>query len=236
MTAPGAVARPGLADIPTLKLSPRNQEILDQVSGDMLGAAAWRRRKRAEVHGLLALSQLAPRLRVRQLDLRTELHAIVELEDTPVPCMKPGANAIEVARRAVLAIAMPAEILVRPIPGTYPVRVLEPGHVFHPNCGPANEPLPALCLGAKVLRGTPLREIVLACYAALTLQAVGFDTMDPAGVMNRQAAEFFQSNTTLLPLTAAPFLVGSVHRSPHPVDAPAVLPAATEKRGGEGQP
>jgi hypothetical protein len=153
----------------------------------------------------MALSQIAPRLQIRALDMRTDLVAIVELHDTPVPCMRPGQSDIELADCAVLAIRYPEAILVGPIAGTLPVRVLEPRDVFHSNVS-YGERAPALCLGANVPRGFPLREIVLTCYGALTLQAISLDALDPAGVLNPQAAFWYQANRARVPLSDAPFL------------------------------
>ena len=53
---------------------------------------------------------------------------------------------------------------------------------------------------------TAVREAVLASYAALTLQSVMIDELDPAGVMNKQAARWWQANTGRIPLTSTPFL------------------------------
>ncbi|MBW1882804.1 MAG: hypothetical protein JRJ58_04705 [Deltaproteobacteria bacterium] len=196
---------PGLADLPTLPLTPQNQSTLDQLSAQSLGSPSWRHRKRIEARGLIALSQIAPRLAIRHLDLQTDLVAVVELRDTPVPCMRPGQNDIELADGALLAIRYPEAILVGPIPGTLPVRVLEPRDVFHTNVAYA-ERAPALCLGANVPRGFPLREIVLTAYGALTLQAISFDALDPAGVLNPQAATWYQANRARVPLTDVSFL------------------------------
>ncbi len=201
-----AAARlPGLADLPTLPLISQNQSTLDRLCTESLGPPSWRHRKRIEAQGLIALSQIAPRLVIRHLDLRTDLVAIVELRDTPVPCMRPGQSDFELADGALLAIRYPEAILVGPIPGTLPVRVLEPRDVFHSNVA-YGERAPALCLGANVPRGFPLREIVLTAYGALTLQAISFDALDPAGVLNPQAASWYQANAARVPLTDVPFL------------------------------
>ena len=201
----GSSRRPGLADVPALDLTPQNQLALDHACEEMQGPPAWRRRKRIEAHGLIALAQIAPRLVVHHLDLRTELGAIVGLRDTPVPCMAPGQVDIEVASSALLAIKFPEAILCGPIPGTLPVRVIEPRHVFHSNVS-YGERTPALCLGANVPRGFPLREIVLSAYGALTLQAISLDALDPAGVLNPEAAAWYQANPARVPLTTDPFL------------------------------
>jgi hypothetical protein len=47
---------------------------------------------------------------------------------------------------------------------------------------------------------------VLASYAALTLQSVMVDERDPAGVMNSEAARWWQANAGRIPLTTTPFL------------------------------
>jgi hypothetical protein len=47
---------------------------------------------------------------------------------------------------------------------------------------------------------------VLGSYAALTMQSVMFDELDPGGVMNGEAAHWWQANAGRIPLTTAPFL------------------------------
>jgi len=208
-TAPASgaqLARPGLHELTDLPLDEASKRALAPLLEDMQGRPAWRMRKYNEAHGLVALSSIAPRLRILDLDLRTELKALVELRDTPVPCMAPGASDIHIESRALLAIEYPEEILYKPIPGTRPIRLLAPRHVWHSNVGPAGVPAPALCLGASIARGFPLREMVLCCYAALTLQAISLDHMDPAGVLNGEAARWWQANAGRIPLTTEPFL------------------------------
>lgn len=205
---------PGLADLATLPLEEPNRRVLDHLSKDIVSSsAAWRGRKIAEAHGLMALSQIAPRLRIHYLDLRTELIAQIELMDTPVPCRTPGSSDIHIERGAMLTILYPEAILTGPIPGAGPIRILEPRNVYHSNVGPFEERAPALCLGANVPRGFPLRELVLSSYAALTLQAISLDRMDPAGVLNGDATLWWQANTQRIPLTTESFL-GRSHVDP----------------------
>ena len=73
---------------------------------------------------------------------------------------------------------------------------------------PLQSAVQPLCLGANVARGFPLREAVLASYAALTLQTATIDDRDPAGIMNREAALWWQANAARAPLSRAPFLAG----------------------------
>lgn len=204
-TLPG---RPlGLGDLADLPLSVVNQRTLDRCAEDIVaGSAAWRERKLAEARDLLALSQIAPRLQVRHLDLRTELLALVELRDMPVPTWAPDSPELKIEHGTLLAIHYPEDLLIRPIPGTVPIRILEPRFVYHSNVGPFGSRAPSLCLGANVPRGFPLREMVLASYAALTLQAISLDNMDPAGVLHAKAAVWWQANSKRIPLTSEPFL------------------------------
>jgi hypothetical protein len=196
----------GLSDLKRLPLDAENQRALDQRLNDMLGSRAWCLRKRAEAHGLMALSQIAPRLIIRHLDLRTDIVALLELRDTPVPCMSPGAPDIHIVYGALTAIEYPADILIKPLPGTRPVRLIQPTNAWHSNIGPPDVQPAAICLGHNVPRGLPLTEMVLLSYAALTLQAVSLDYQDSAGVLNPEAAIWWQSNAHRAPLTTASFL------------------------------
>ena len=173
----------GLADLSSLPLSPEHQRLLETRCQDMLGSPAWRQRKRTEMREFIALVQIAPRLELCLIDMRTDLVTLVRLRETPVPCMAPGASDIHIERSALLVFEWPEEILRQPLPGTRCVRILEPSHVFHTNVA-FGERVSPLCLGANIPRGFPFRELVMASYAALTLQSISLDIMDPAGVLN----------------------------------------------------
>jgi hypothetical protein len=140
------------------------------------------------------------------LDLRTDITAVVALHDTPVPCMDPGDTDIQIKYGAVIAIEYPAEILIKPLPGTRMVRLLQPANPHHSNIGPPGTRPPVICLGENIPRGFPLTEIVLTVYAALTLQAISLDYMDPTGVLDPAAAVFWQANAQRAPLSTAPFI------------------------------
>ena len=77
----------GLDAVGEVVLNGRNQHLLQQAVEASGGDPAWRARKRAEGHDLLALSQIAPpgRLVVERLDLRETLRAVL-LMRVPVPC------------------------------------------------------------------------------------------------------------------------------------------------------
>lgn len=214
----------GLSDLQTLPLSPENQLALDQRLDDMQGTAAWRQRKRVEARALIALSQIAPRLVIRHLDLRTDVSVLIELRDTPVPCMAPGASDIHIVSGALIAIDYPAEILIHPLPGTRTTRLLRPSNPHHSNIGPPDASPPAVCLGENTPRGFPLTEIVLTTYAALTLQAISLDYRDSIGVLDPAAAIWWQANAQRAPLTTAPFING-------PQARPAAAGGARAKEG-----
>ena len=48
-------------------------------------------------------------------------------------------------------------------------------------------------------------DLVLMAYGALSLQTTQFSLADPAGVLNPEAARWFQANPTHIPLTREPF-------------------------------
>ena len=201
-------ARFGLADLARVELSPLHAQRLHLACAENFGPPEWRARKQIEVRDVLALSQISERLSVLALDARTELMTIVRLR-APVPCLLPGAADIVLADACDLLFRFPEELMHEPIPGYAMVRILKPRHVYLPNVS-SQEVMPgepqALCLGANIPRGLPLREAVLASYAAFTLQAITLDEADPAGVMNRAAAEHWQINSQRIPLSREAFL------------------------------
>ena len=198
----------GLADLGRVELSPAHAHHLHRACAESLGPPEWRARKQAEVRDILALSQISERLSVLALDARTELMTIVRLR-APVPCLAPGAADIDLANACDLLFHYAERLMHEPMPGYAMVRILTPQHVYLPNVS-SQEVAPgepqALCLGANIPRGLPLREAVLASYAAFTLQAVTLDEADPAGVMNRAAAEHWQINSKQIPLSREAFL------------------------------
>ena len=192
----------------TVELSPAHAHQLHLASAESLGSPEWRARKQVEVRDILALSQIGERLNVLALEAKSELMTIVRLR-APVPCLPPGAADIVLADACDLLLRYPEELMHEPIPGYAMVRILKPRHVYLPNVS-SQEVMPgepqALCLGANIPRGLPLREAVLASYAAFTLQAITLDEADPAGVMNRAAAEHWQINSQRIPLSREAFL------------------------------
>jgi len=203
MTSTPALQGFGLSDLPRVPLRPEHEEALRRAREVTLGEGAWRHCKLSTVRDLFALEQISERMEVIAIDPSTELRAIVRLR-CAVPCLPPGATDLVVEDEVELALHLPEEILRGPLPGYALVEILKPFHVHHANV--SSGPSQRLCLGANVPRSYPLREAVLASYGAVTMQSVTLDTRDPAGLMNAEAADWWQQNLHRIPLSRVPFL------------------------------
>jgi hypothetical protein len=195
--------RLGLQDLDRVVLSPDVEAQLARALEMSQGSASWRARKRAEARDLLALAEIAPRMQVLALDPSTELLALVRLR-CAAPCRSPESDDIQIVREVDLAIRYPETLLTTPLPGPELVQITQPRSIFHPNVLAA--PPQRLCLGVSIPVGFPLREAVVASYAALTLQSIQVDERDHAGVLNLAAALYWQANGHRIPLSNEPFL------------------------------
>lgn len=194
----------GLAGLSGTPLEFNLQRLLDAAVAGAGGSPAWRYRKAAEAHDLLALGRLAPkRMTVEQLDLAESLRAVIHLR-APVPVRPPGADDVTVAPTALLGLQYTQEALLAPQPGASFIQILEPERVFLAQV-PAEPPY-CLCLAPTLPPGIPCAELVLMAYAALTLQNFQFDVANPAGVFHADAASWWQDNAHRIPLTDEPFL------------------------------
>jgi len=81
-------------------------------------------------------------------------------------------------------------------------------HVWLPNVNNGTQGPQVLCLGSTVSAGIRTVQIMHQIFGALTLQTVQLNALDPAGVLSREAAEYWQqpANLKCLPLTHEPFL------------------------------
>jgi hypothetical protein len=204
MTEANVKACFGLSDLDRVPLPPRQEESLRRLRESSLGPPLWKARKGCEVRDLLALEQIAQRMTVLEINCTTELRALIRLR-AAVPCMPAGERDLVVEDEVDLALFYPEAILRGPLPGFALIEILSPREVHHANVS-AGRLGQRLCLGVNVPRGYPLREAVLATYAALTMQSVMVDELDPGGVMNEKAARWWQANPHRIPLTTAPFL------------------------------
>ncbi len=196
----------GLWDLDRVALPREQEEWLASIAPDLQGSPAWRRRKLAEIRDLFALAVIAPRLTVVAIDPRTTLLARLELR-VPVPCRLDGMHELAIAQRARLVLRYPEEALRLPLPGYAFIEIERPLGVFLPNASGSSGNKPQLlCLGAHVAAGTPVRELLLATYQALSMQAYHLDPAAGAGVMSKEAAVWWSENLGRLPLTRESFL------------------------------
>jgi hypothetical protein len=199
---------PGLSDLLEVPLLAQQEQGLERLRETALGSAMWRSRKIAEIRKVFGLERLAARLTVLAVDATTDLRIVISLQ-TPVATLPPGQLELVVEQQAELVLHYDEAILTGPQPGWAMVEILSPRFVHHANVGVAGDSQ-RLCLGANIPRGYPLSEGILASYAALTMQSVAIDESDPAGVMSREAALWWQANAARIPLSTAPFLARAV--------------------------
>ncbi len=192
----------GLAELAKVELAEPYAELLADARRGAGGNRTWRERKLAEARSLLALATVAPRMSVKHMSLITDLRSVVHLR-LPVPC-RIGGGDLAIAHEALIGVRYPPEALFRALPGTAFVQVLLPVGVFHSNV--SEPPVQTVCLGAKLLPGISVTELVMMSYRALSMQEYTLDERDPAGILNVDAARWWQRNTHRIPLTPAPFL------------------------------
>lgn len=199
-----------LANLSEVKLGERERMLLEVASHRSAGPPVWFGRKGTEAYELLALATVSPNLEVDRLDLSSDFRALMRMR-VPVPCLGRPGGELRVVPGAVLALSVPFEALSTPQPGYRFMQILAPPGVHHPNVSPGQPQL--LCLGATLPAGITVKELVLASYRALAMQTVQVDEFDPAGVLNSDAARYWQGELQRLPLTDAPFLVAGPGRS-----------------------
>lgn len=200
---PPAVPPGGLAALNDVVLTTDLQRLLDQAAELSGGPAPWRRRKLAEARDLLALTQIAGRLKPMALDLREALRAMLWMQ-VSLPCLAEPDGELAIADQAVLGLTYPQEALRQQLPGYAFIQVLAPDHVWHANVSAG--PIRSLCLGPQLPAGIRVKELILMAYGALSMQTVQIDEQDPAGVMNADAARWWQRNLHRAPLSRTPFL------------------------------
>jgi hypothetical protein len=192
-----------LSSLSQVQLGARHAAMLESAKATCGGSAPWRHRKLAEGAELCRLAEVCGRLVILQLDLTADLRADLLLQVT-VPCLPNPAEALVVAEAARLGVIYRDEAMLLPQPGYSFVQILAPRPVWHANVSP--DSVQVLCLGPSLPAGIPLREIILMAYGALTMMSVQLDPANSAGVLNPAAAEWFQRNPGLIPLSRAPFM------------------------------
>jgi hypothetical protein len=205
MNTPATPKRPrhNLSTLSAVDLSPEHVALLEACKPACGGSNLWRSRKLAEAHELLALAQISRRLVILHLDLSVDLR--VDLLMKVKVAFRPNpAGPIEVADLARLGVIYREEAVETPQPGFSFIQILAPRPVFNPIVSP--DPLQVLCLG-QLPAGVPCKEVILITYSALCMTSLQIDLGEPAGLLNAAAAEYFQRNPQLLPLSREPFLL-----------------------------
>ena len=189
----------GLHNLGEVVLSDEHQDLLARAHAPSVGPAPWRQRKLQAVRDVLALCQIAPRDRLEVLALdMTERVQIALRMNVPVPCMAPAETHLVVREEAELWVRYPQEVMITDLPGFAFVQIHRPAHVWHANVHPVHG---ALCLGERLPRNFPLKELVWLSFTAIALQQWMFDVQDKAGVLNRRAAHWWSLNRARFPLT-----------------------------------
>jgi hypothetical protein len=192
----------GLSALGEVQLCLEKQRMLESARRSCAGPAVWRNRKSAEAQDLFALEEIASRIRVEFLDLRESLRALVHMR-VPTPCLADLEGNLHIAPRLRLGITYPEEALRLPMPGFALVEIIHPRHVWHANV--SAEGAQMLCLGVQLPAGIQLKDIILMIYGAISMQTVMIDEMDAAGVLNPDAARWWQQNIHRLPLSRETF-------------------------------
>lgn len=201
-----------LTQLPRVPLDPKHADLLQSAVATCGGTPMWRSRKRSEAYEVLALAQVTRRITVIALDLREALRVHL-LMRAPVPCLPDLAGELRVEPAAELGLCYPELAVVEPQPGYNFICLLRPLHAWHPNIA-GMEFGQRICLGSHLPAATRVRELIFLTYQALTLAAAQFNPLDPAGVMNSAAAEWFQRNPHRIPLTKEPFIFSGENELP----------------------
>jgi len=177
--------------------------LLDRSAVFSQGSPMWCARKKAEAKDCLALSQVSPRFKVLELDMRESLR-LFSILHVAVPRFNKREKKLRVVEKALLGIYYPEESMRKPLPGYVFVQIIQPFQVWHANVTEKNGQL--LCLGSTLPAGIFLREIIIMAYSALSMQSIQIDEKNHAGVMNVEAARWWQKNSHRIPLTEKSFL------------------------------
>lgn len=201
----------GLSGLSGVSLDERHEEMFTRAEARCGGTAVWRQRKRSEFREFLALAQVSSRIKLMMADLSGSMRIMFELR-APVPTMPVPGGPLEVVNRALIGLTYREEAIRLPQPGYAFVGIHLPNHVWLPNIAPSDPaftelgPGQALCLGAELPAGMPVKELVLQTFAALTLQSIQLDARDRAGIMHPEAAKWYLQNRERIPLTREGFL------------------------------
>lgn len=195
---------------PTSK-SNRNAALLERALALNNGPRDWRQWKESAAREFIELVDRAPRIEILGMFLDGDMRLNYQIE-MPVP-RRPEGGCLRIGNRAVFHLLYLENWRWESPPTWLPLSLLHPDDVFHPNCKPAGDlaiDMPAhlplaramVCLGQLPPCTSP-KEIALLGYFAVTLQDREMDELDPEGVFNPLASQYYRDHEEYLPLTEA---------------------------------
>jgi hypothetical protein len=173
-------------------------DMLERALAGNAGRREWREFKAEQARELFDLFAQSPRVTPLGLDLSIDFGALYSIA-MPVPC-RPQGDQLRIANRAVFHLRYAEEWRWQPPAGFEPLGVLDPIDLFGPNMIAA--PQGGVCLG-RIPPGITVRELALLGYFAVTLQTYQLNEIDPQGILNPAACEYFRLHQEWLPLTRA---------------------------------
>ena len=172
------------------------QNRLDEALRRNGGGRAWRAWKAGQLEEVMKdLAFASPRIELLHIEIAGDLELVYGVE-MPVP-LAPCSGVLQLANAAVFRLAFRESWTWESPPGWGPLAVLAPQPIWHPNVAPDLKGV--MCLGA-LPPNTNLKEIILLGYYTLTLQEMTINEMDPAGVLNSDACDYYRSHPQCLPL------------------------------------
>jgi hypothetical protein len=197
-----------LSALHEVELTAPYRAIYERVAPGAAGPEPWKRRQLGAAHEMLALAQVSGRMVIQFLELGAALRAVFLLR-VPVPCRNAGTGPLVLEPAAQLGFTYRQEAMTLAQPGYSFFEILAPRDVHHPNIAPSYLPPGAqvLCLGPSLPAGIKVVDLILAAYAAISLQSVQFSLTDSAGLLHPAAAIFLQTSNTPIPLTRDPFVM-----------------------------
>lgn len=194
--------------------SEQNAALLRRALARNNGPRDWRQWKEGAAWEFIELVDSAPRMDLLGIFVDGDFRVNYQIA-MPVP-RTPEGGRLRIANRAVFHMMYLENWRWETPPTFLPLSMLDPDDVFHPNCRPAGElpfdmpaQMPAsramVCLGRLPPCISP-KEIALLGYFAVTLQDRAMDELDPEGVFNPQACQYYRDHDEYLPLTRAGLL------------------------------
>ena len=160
------------------------------------GSKPWRAWKASQAEEVIDdLINRSPRMEMVSIQLEGDVSLIYRVR-MPIPLVPKG-HLLDLSGVAVFHLTYRESWRWENPPGWGPLGIFSRRPVWHPNVSLDHRGV--LCLGA-LPPSTRLKEIVLLGYYALTLQETVLDELDPVGVLNPEACDYYRSHPEYIPL------------------------------------